>query len=567
MTSIHGAIEADGQAWSDEYRFKRADGSYADILDRGYILRAPDGRAARMIGAMSDITVRKQAEAGIRTSEARYRALVQHATYGIYRSTMDGRILDVNPALSTMLGYASPAELVATQNFKNIYVNPEDRSRLLEQFAGTGMIAGAEVTWKRKDGTPVTVCLSGRVVEHAAGERGFEVIVEDVTKRHALEEQLRHAQKIEAVGQLAGGVAHDFNNLLMVIFGCSELALEKLGSAHPASADVAEIHKAAESAAALTRQLLAFSRKQVLQPQVLNLNATVARMQSLLERLIGAHTTLVTQLAPSLHDVYADPGQVEQVILNLAVNARDAMPSGGRLTIGTANMVFESADLARQRGGAGEYVRVAMSDTGLGMDESVRARLFEPFFTTKERGKGTGLGLATVYGVVRQSGGFVWVESEPGRGTTFKIDFPRAHQEKPRAADGPRPSAPAPSGETVLLVEDMPEVRAIARRLLLGHGYRVLEARAGDEALGLAARFDGAIHLLLTDVVMPGMSGLELARRLRAARPVIRVLVMSGYADAGSPVGDVRDAGAPFLQKPFTRDTLLEKVRDVLESP
>jgi PAS domain S-box-containing protein len=538
-------------------------------------LQDAQGQTVGTIGLGVDITENRQAEHAIRErdvrvqkSESQYRSLIQNAIYGIYRSTIDGHFLDVNPALAVMLGYDSTDDLMAHENMATIYADPQERTRLIEQYAGTGRIDGVEVGWKRKDGTPITVRLSGRIVENAyAGVRGFEVIAEDVTARRALEDELRHAQKIEAVGRLAGGIAHDFNNLLTAIFGFSDLALEQLDADHPARPEVQEVRKAAESAASLTRQLLAFSRKQVLQPCVLNLNDSVERMHALLQRVIGEHIGLVTTLSPSLHDVFADPGQLEQVVMNLAINARDAMPNGGRLTIETTNVTFETVDLARKRGGMGDFVRVTISDTGQGMEETVRARLFEPFFTTKERGRGTGLGLATVYGVVRQSGGFIWVDSVPGQGATFTLDFPRATNVMESQNETADPAAIPGAGETILLVEDLPSVRTVMRELLARNGYRILEADSGETALRLTTSFDGPIDLLLTDVVMPAMSGRELARRIQALRPEVRVLYTSGYTDDLIAHHGVLAAGVSFLQKPFTQQQLLQKLRDILDHP
>ena len=538
-------------------------------------LQDAQGQTVGTIGLGVDITENRQAEHAIRErdvrvqkSESQYRSLIQNAIYGIYRSTIDGHFLDVNPALAVMLGYDSTDDLMAHEDMATIYADPHERTRLIEQYAGTGRIDGVEVGWKRKDGTPITVRLSGRLVENAdAGVRGFEVIAEDVTARRALEDELRHAQKIEAVGRLAGGIAHDFNNLLTAIFGFSDLALEQLDADHPARPEVQEVRKAAESAASLTRQLLAFSRKQVLQPSVLNLNDTVKRMQTLLQRVIGEHIGLVTTLSPSLHDVFADPGQLEQVVMNLAINARDAMPNGGRLTIETTNVAFETVDLARKRGGVGDFVRVTISDTGQGMEETVRARLFEPFFTTKERGRGTGLGLATVYGVVRQSGGFIWVDSVPGQGATFTLDFPCATNVMESQNETGDPGAIPGAGETILLVEDLPSVRTVMREVLARNGYRILDADSGETALQLTNSFDGPIDLLLTDVVMPAMSGRELARRIQALRPGARVLYTSGYTDDLIAHHGVLAPGVSFLQKPFTQQQLLQKLRDVLDHP
>jgi CheY-like chemotaxis protein len=373
---------------------------------------------------------------------------------------------------------------------------------------------------------------------------------------------------MEAVGRLAGGIAHDFNNLLTVITSYSDILLEDLASQDPRRGDVEEIGKAAASAARLTRQLLAFSRQQVLEPRVLDLNASLASADKLLRRLLGEDIELVTAPAPSLGTVKADPGQLEQVIVNLAVNARDAMPEGGKLTLETANADMDDA-YVREHPAAkpGSYVVLAVSDTGVGMDEETQRRIFEPFFTTKEAGKGTGLGLATVYGIVKQSGGFIWVYSEPGHGTTFKIYLPRV--EEPVDAET-RPVPPLGSlrgTETVLLVEDAAAVRAVIHQTLDRLGYRVLEAPNGEAALHLATKHRGPIHLLLTDVVMPELGGRQLAERLSALRPELRVLYASGYTDDAVVRHGVLKPGIAYLQKPFTPEVLALKVREVLDAP
>jgi len=399
---------------------------------------------------------------------------------------------------------------------------------------------------------------------------GLAVGIERKRAEEALrssEERLRQAQKMEAVGRLAGGVAHDFNNLLTVITSYSALLLEDLGSDDPKRDDVDQIRKAAEGAAALTRQLLAFSRQQVLQPKALDLKATVAGTEKLLRRLIGEDIQLATVLARDLGVVKADPGQIEQIIINLAVNARDAMPTGGRLTIEAANVDMDEAYV---RGHApaspGGYVMLALSDTGIGMDEQTKARIFEPFFTTKEPGKGTGLGLATVYGIVKQSGGFIWVYSEPGHGTSFKFYLPRVDEPAEAAAAATATAEPRGGTETVLVVEDAASVRMVTRQVLERFGYTVLEAPNGETALRLAAKHHGPIHLLLTDVVMPGLSGRQLAGQLAELRPDMKVLYASGYADHAIVHHGILESGIAYLQKPFTPETLGRRVRQVLDS-
>jgi len=396
---------------------------------------------------------------------------------------------------------------------------------------------------------------------------GILGIGRDVTERVQLEQQLRQAQKMEAVGRLAGGIAHDFNNILTAITGYADLLLEDLGATDPRRQDADEIHKAADRAAGLTRQLLAFSRQQVLQPTVLEVNTLVSDLEKMLRRLLGEDVALSTRLAPTTGRVKADPGQLEQVIMNLAVNARDAMPNGGKLTLETANVDLDDAYAAdHYPARAGPFVMLAVSDTGIGMSEETQAHMFEPFFTTKEKGKGTGLGLATVYGIIKQSGGFIWVYSEVGQGTTFKLYLPRVEELAERASEPAQLPARPPRGtETVLVVEDEAPVRSVARQVLERHGYTVLEAPSAEAALDLAARYSGAIHLLLTDVVMPGLNGRQLASRLADLRPDARVIFMSGYTDEAVTRHGVLEPGSAYVQKPFTPDAIVRRVREVLD--
>src|SRR3989454_2815827 len=388
---------------------------------------------------------------------------------------------------------------------------------------------------------------------------------QEKAERKQLEQQLRQAQKMEAIGQLTGGIAHDFNNMLTVILGYSELLLKSLPTDAPLRDDVEQVKEAGERASLLTKQLLAFSRKQVLQPKVLDLNTVLTNMDRMLQRLIGEDIALVAVPAPGLWHVYADPSQIEQVMMNLAVNARDAMPNGGKLTIETANVQLDDA-YAHQHGPVqpGSYVMLAVSDTGCGMDRETQARIFEPFFTTKEPGKGTGLGLSTVYGIVKQSGGYVWVYSEVGRGTAFKIYLPRGEGAVETVEPGVAPARTVRGSEMILLVEDDRAVRVLARSTLQAHGYTVLEAHHGKHALQVYEQHAGPIHLLVTDVVMPEMSGRELADRLKPSRPNMKVLFMSGYTDKAIVHHGELDPGAAFLQKPFTPDALARKVREVL---
>src|SRR3989441_649940 len=389
---------------------------------------------------------------------------------------------------------------------------------------------------------------------------------QEKAQRKQLEDQLRQSQKMEAIAQLTGGIAHDFNNMLTVILGYSELMLKRLPPDAPLRDDVEQVKEAGERASLLTKQLLAFSRKQVLQPKVLDLNTVLTNMDRMLQRLIGEDIALVAVPAPGLWHVYADPSQIEQVMMNLAVNARDAMPNGGKLTIETANVQLDDA-YAHQHGPVqpGSYVMLAVSDTGCGMDRETQARIFEPFFTTKEPGKGTGLGLSTVYGIVKQSGGYVWVYSESGRGTTFKVYLPRVDAPaQPHAP--PREAATLTGTETILLAEDDEILRPLTKGLLAKLGYAVLDAESADQALAVAGARQGPIHLLVADVVMPGASGRELARRLAQSRPETRVLYVSGYTDDAIVHHGMLEPGLNFLQKPFTPAGLARKVREVLDT-
>ena len=499
-------------------------------------------------------------------AEAAYSTLVQHAPVGIYRSTPAGRFLSANNALVRMLGYESAEQLLALDMARDVYADAAERQRLLERDSYSDReYDEVEATWKRKDGQRLTVQLSVRAVRDETGRVAFyETFARDITERRQLETQLLQAQKMEAVGRLAGGVAHDFNNLLTVIMSYSDLLLEDLPTDAPDREDVAEIRKAAVAASSLTRQLLAFSRQQVLQPRVLDVNEVIAGTEKLLARLLGEDVRLTTTLSPKLGAVKVDPGQLEQIIMNLAVNARDAMPLGGRLSIETGNVDLDEEYVrGHPLAHPGRYVMLAVSDTGVGMDAATQARIFEPFFTTKEPGKGTGLGLATVYGIVKQHGGSIWVYSEPGHGTSFKIYLPRVDEAVP--AKEAAPSETIRGSETVLISEDVDAVRAVARQMLERQGYTVLDAPDGESALKLVGQYTGVIHLLLTDVVMPDLSGRELATRLAAVRPSVKVLYMSGYTDDAIVRHGILEEGIAYLQKPFTPDTLARKVRAVLD--
>jgi PAS domain S-box-containing protein len=509
----------------------------------------------------------KRNEEALRRSEARYRSLVQSAVYGIYRSSLEGRFFDVNPALITMLGYDSAEEVVALDPSTDVFLDPSEQARVMGEFQRGARLDNVEVRWKRKDGSAITVRLSGRVVNSPEETAEVvEIIAEDITERRVLENQFRQAQKMEAVGRLAGGVAHDFNNLLMVISGYTEVLLEHTRKSNPMYPKIEAIHQATDRATTLTRQLLAFSRKQLLELKVVDLNIIVEDMERLLRPLIGENIELQTQLAPDLGRTRADAGQIEQVIMNLVVNSKDAMPNGGKITIQSANAQLNHDDLRREYSyiQPGDYVVLSVTDTGQGMDKETQLRIFEPFFTTKEKGKGTGLGLSTVYGIIKQSGGYVLVESELRHGTTFRIYLPRVEDAlEPAGAVGAL-SSQTRGSETVLLVEDEESVRQLVRETLESKGYKVLEADQGEAALQLAADHAAEIDILITDVVMPGMSGRELSARLCATCPHTKVLYLSGYTEDAIAHEGVLESGTAFLQKPFTLQMLSRKVREVL---
>jgi two-component system, cell cycle sensor histidine kinase and response regulator CckA len=502
------------------------------------------------------------------TSErnARLALVVEQAAEAVMMTTVDGRIIYVNPAFERVTGFSSaeavgrtPSILAAERQDRAVYHD-------LWQTILRGEVWRAEITNRRKDGTPFTW---EEAITPIRNERGrlthFIAVGEDVSVQRQLQAQLLQAQKMEAIGRLAGGVAHDFNNLLTVMTGYSEQLIDRLEARDPLRRKAEAIRSAAQRAAALTQQLLAFSRRQMQQPRVVDLNEAVRRMNRLLGRLIGEDIELVTELAPGPTCVRADPLHLEQVLMNLAVNARDAMPRGGALTLETSDVTFDAGRPAEHpQMPPGDYAMLTVRDTGCGMDAETRKRLFEPFFTTKEQGKGTGLGLSTVYGIVKQNGGYIWVDSEPGKGSTFRIYLPLVG-EAVDVASAPAPAPKVPGGsETLLVVEDDDEVRRLLKDELQQFGYTVLDASNGGEALLFCERYPGAIHALVTDVVMPHMDGYEVAERLRAVRPDMRTLYISGYSDQAAARQSRGGPGDAFLAKPFTPDALAGRIREVL---
>lgn len=527
-------------------------------------VRGPQGEHYGRVWYFHDITERKASQAQL----TRLAAAVGQTADSIVITDADGNIEYVNPAFERISGYAreevlgrNPRLLKSAKNDPSVY-------RDLWQTISAGNVWVGQLINKKKDGTlfneHATISAvfdeSGKIVQYVA-------VKQDTTRESQLEEQLRQSQKMEAIGQLAGGVAHDFNNLLTAINGYSSLALQRVDENHTIKGYLEEIKKAGDRAANLTRQLLAFGRKQILQPLPINLNDVVSDMNKMLRRLIGEDIVLTAKLDPALRKIKADPGQIEQVLVNLVVNARDAMPQGGILTIETGSIEFDKGYTDRHVGVApGNYVMLAVSDTGTGMSEEIQARIFDPFFTTKEKGKGTGLGLSTVYGIIKQSGGNIWVYSEPGRGTTFKVYLPQIETVAPKT-EAPVADIPVPGGsETILLVEDEDVVRGLARQILENAGYKILEVACGSEAIRLCGENSPAIDLLLTDVVMPETSGKEVADRLTELQPDLKVLFMSGYTDEAIVHHGVLDSNVQFIQKPFTPAALTRKVREVLDS-
>jgi len=562
---VRKSLEADGK-WSGQISIRRRDGTAIPV--EMAITTLANGVTA-CIG--HDISARKEAEKARVDAENKYRTLVEQVAAISYIAEVgiDGQWHYISPQVEAIMGYTQDEWLANSRNWTR-HIPTEDHAVIEAAEAASlrGERFQAEYRIVRKDGSVIWVSDTAVVVSGSDSHAVMEGIIVDITERKLLENQLQQSRRMEAVGRLAGGIAHDFNNLLTIIKGYGELALQRTGIQPELRADVQQIENAAERASTLIRQLLAFSRRQVLQPKVIDLNAIVLGLDKLLGRLMGEHIEMVTRCGVNVGHVKADPAQIEQVIMNLVVNARDAMPKGGRLTVETVNVELDS-NYARDHVTVkpGSYVMLAVSDSGIGMSPETVAHIFEPFYTTKESGQGTGLGLSTVYGIVKQSGGYIWVYSEPGKGTTFKVYLPRVTGQVEAMPEVVELTGAGGGSETILLVEDEEAVRELASRILSAKGYSVVAAKSVKEAEQFSEKHAGKIHLLLTDIIMPGTSGRELARRITGRHPQTRVLYMSGYTDNVLAQGGVLEAGLSFLQKPFTPGVLVQKVRDVLDSP
>ena len=550
-----------------ELRLETKGGSFRWFRVRGQAVFNPAGRPVRMVGSSTDMAERKLIERALLESEQRFRSLIENAADPILILGRDGAIRYVSPATERVLGY-SPAELSGTNTMRLVHL--EDRERVSKIFASLledrEKIAHVEYRLRHKDGTYRSFASVGRNLLDDPGVAGLVINSRDITAQAALEEQLRQAQKMEAVGILAGGVAHDFNNMLTAITSFAEFIASDLPSGSRIESDLGQIRIAADRAVALTRQLLAFSRKQVMQPRFLEVNKVVEGMDKMLRRLIGEDVELHCGLAEALPTVKADPSQLEQVLVNLVVNARDAMPRGGLLSIETGLVVL-SEEYARQNVEVrpGRYVLISVADSGVGMDAATQARIFEPFFTTKVQGRGTGLGLSSVYGVVKQNGGHIRVDSQPGRGSTFRVYLPASASQPTLPAIVQREVDDLRGKETILIVEDEELVRGAVRASLERLGYHVLCASDGDQAGMVARGHEGQIDLLLTDAIMPRQTGRAVADQLQSQRPEIAIVFMSGYTEGAIVHHGVLDEGIDFLEKPFTQTALVRKIRQVLD--
>ena len=560
--TLREAIDEKGRGSAD-FRIILADGTVRNVSTVGRVVLDEHANVSRVIGTAQDITERKKTENKLR----QLATIVESSDDAIVSRTLDGTIQSWNGAAERMYEYSAAEAIGKPISILYPHGQRDEILANLEKIKRGDIVRNFETIRATKDGKQIHIALTVSPIKDVSGRIvGASAIGRDITESKQMEDMFRQAQKMEAVGRLAGGVAHDFNNMLSVIIGYSELLLERADTDGQVRKQCEEIKRAGDRAASLTRQLLAFSRQQVLEPRVLNLNTSVAEIEKMLRRLIGEDIDLRTSLDPTLGLVKADPGQIEQVIMNLALNARDAMPGGGKLIIETSNTELDDEyALHHPPCIVGRYVILAVTDSGVGMSQETKARIFEPFFTTKELGKGTGLGLSTVYGVAKQSGGYIWVYSEPGQGSVFKLYLPRVDGSEVQIR--PAKSAPEllPGTETVLLVEDEQSVRALTRNLLEQGGYTVLEADNGAHAVEIAKQHHGPIHLLLTDVVMPGMNGPAVAEMILPIHPEAKALYVSGYSSSFGTQTGLVPAGANLFQKPFSRAALLRKVRNLLD--
>lgn len=560
------AVEKQRPLRGREYRVLQPDGRVVWVEGYAVPVLNDTGEILGYAGSIYDITGRKETEDVVRESEEKYRDLFEQSHDVIYISTVDGRFLDINPAGVKLFGFESRAELLAADLGRDLYFDPDERKQLVEQLMEQGSVQAVELRLKNRDGRPITVLASINTVTDARGEiTAFRGILHDITETKQLERELRQSQKMEAIGRLAGGVAHDFNNLLTAIMGYADLISMSLPEGSPLSRHAEEIKAVSKRGAALTSQLLSFSRRKAVAPKVVSVNASVADMEDLLSRLIAKDVDLVTELDAKEDFIRADPSQLEQIIINLVINARDAMPTGGILRISTQSLDATAPPDTRHRlTGTGPWIRLAVSDTGTGIPEEIQDKVFEPFFTTKDDSKGTGLGLSTVYGAVQQNGGSIYLSSRIGLGTTFEIFFPTVDERPEAAGEETTPMADLHGSETVLIAEDEPAVRSLLANLLRQQGYRVLTAENGEQALELARSYPGTIDLLISDVVMPKLNGIDLARTLRKEIQDIRIGLITGYSESETALETVCDF---YLVKPFAPKMLALRARQALDEP
>lgn len=552
-----------GELITARARVQHKDGTWRRIEGKARNL-LPSAQIEGIAINCRDITDDVNAREDLRKSKQRFVKAFRSSPLATTISTLDeGRFVDVNDAFLQMLGYKREDVIGRTAFELGFWVDPEVRTRLLQQLRLSGTVKGLQASMKTSSGSIREASVSAELIE-LDGQTCMLAVTQDVTETRHLEEQVRKSQKMEAIGRLAGGIAHDFNNMLSVIMGYSDLCLEHLDPAHPAALNLSQIKKAAIGAAGLTRQLLAFSRQQILFPRVLDLNTVINNLNDMLARVIGEDVTLSFKPDESLGPIVADLSQVQQILMNLVVNARDAMPTGGAIFIETANVEIVDGHVGSSSSmSPGHYVMLSVSDTGHGMNKETMARIFEPFFTTKGPGQGTGLGLSTVYGIVKQSDGYIWAYSEPGKGATFKVYFPREAGAEP-SESAIADIVPVGGSETVLVVEDDQTLRALTVAVLESAGYRVFESPNAEAAIRTVEKYTNSIDVVLTDVVMPGMSGRKLSQHLLALRPDMKILLMSGYAQELIERYGALEPGVSLIEKPFTRQSLLEAVSAIL---